>query len=414
MSQSLPGRPAQRAGVVRADLHYLSVADLFPPERFGGSERVIGELSTALARRGKRVGIIAGGLQAREPDLRDQVKVWRIPVRIAPLPALFLTSYMRFRRMPFLPLGEGGALLLHHPLSSWGLLRAGHGRRFRRIAFFYGPIDEEWAWHWRGVRRIGSRRVVSPLVVGVMPRLLRRIQQHVLRQADRIVVLGSYTEALARGLVLEGQPIHVVPPGVDLERFHPPTSKAREKQDLGFPPDAPVVLSVRRLVPRMGLSTLLEAAWLLRRSQPRLRVVIVGTGEMAPRLMREAAAMGIADSLVLAGQVTDDELVTYYRAADVFVLPSTALEGFGLVTLEALASGVPVVGTAVGETPWIIGGKPPLGRVVPPGDAQALALACEEVILQGPTAGACREFAARYSWDEMARRLEDILGGVVS
>lgn len=389
---------------------FLSLADLFPPERFGGSERVILELTRALAAAGCAAGILAGGREACEPDPAATVPVWRYRTRVSPIPSLFIGSYLAMRGMKRLPVvGDGGVLMLHHPLSGWGALRARHGRTARPVAFFYGPIDEEWAWHWRNVRRLGMRGLVSPMLLGVMPRFLWWVQRSVLSQADRIVVLGGYTHALVRERLPGGPPIHVVPPGVDLARFYPARSKEEAKRAVGLAPNEAVVLSVRRLVPRMGLSMLLEALWVLRRSRGAVRLVLVGTGEMAPRLMREAAALGIADSLTLTGQVSDEELAGFYRAADLFALPSMALEGFGLVTLEALASGVPVVGTAVGETPLLIGSDRALGRVVPPRDAQAMASAFEEVLESDPRAEACRAFATRFTWRAMADALRSLM-----
>ncbi|MBN1424821.1 glycosyltransferase family 4 protein [Candidatus Fermentibacteria bacterium] len=393
---------------------FLSLADLFPPERFGGSERVILELSRALVRRECHVGVLAGGPHSCQPDPAAEVPIWRYRVRTSPLPLLFLTSCRGLRAMHELPIvGTEGALLLHHPLSGWGALRAGHGRLAVPIGFFYGAIDEEWAWHWRGVRRWGSRGLVSPALVWMLPPLLRAVQRAMLQRARAIIVLGSYTERLVRERVPQAT-VSVVPPGVDLQRFSPAPDKADAKRKLGFDPRADIVLSVRRLVPRMGLSTLLEAVWILQRDRPSVRLVLVGTGEMAPRLMREAASLGIADRLTLAGHVSDVDLVDYYRAADVFVLPSDALEGFGLVTLEALASGVPVVGTDVGETPSIIAGSTELGRLVTHGDSRAMAAACAEVLEVGPQAEACRNFAGRFSWDAMAAAVQSIASSAAS
>jgi glycosyltransferase involved in cell wall biosynthesis len=392
---------------------FLSIADLFPPERFGGSERVILELTLALAKAGYAAGVLAGGRYHRMPDPAAAFPVWRYPVRISPLPSLLLTSYRRLRAIPRLPvIGDGGALLLHHPISAWGALRAGHGRRTTPIGFYYGPIDEEWSWHWRDVRRLGARGVVSPLLLAVMPSLLAWIQRSVLRRVRGIVVLGSYTQRLVEEAVPDGTPVRIIPPGVDLDRFHPAQSKSEAKRVVGLDPNSPVILSVRRLVPRMGLSTLLEAVWILRRSRPSVRLVLVGTGEMAPRLMREAAAMGIADCLSLTGHVKDLELADFYRAADVFVLPSIALEGFGLVTLEALASGVPVVGTTIGQTPSVIGTHAELGRLVAPGDARAMAGACDEVLEAGPQDQACRSFACGFSWAGMADSVRDFAASI--
>jgi glycosyltransferase involved in cell wall biosynthesis len=103
----------------------------------------------------------------------------------------------------------------------------------------------------------------------------------------------------------------------------------------------PLLLSVRRLVPRMGLADLIEAVRRLREGGTRARAAIAGEGPERAALERAVRTAGLQDEVRLLGRVPDQSLPALYRAATAFVLPTRSLEGFGLATAEALASGLP-------------------------------------------------------------------------
>ena len=130
-----------------------------------------------------------------------------------------------------------------------------------------------------------------------------------------------------------------------------------------------LLLTVRRLEPRMGLEQLLRAVALL---PDRPILTVVGGGTLDESLRRLASELGLSESVRFTGRVADDVLRDWYRAADLFVLPTVAYEGFGMATAEALASGTPVVGTPVGATPELL--EPLDPRLVARGtDPEALA-----------------------------------------
>src|SRR5207247_2514537 len=124
--------------------------------------------------------------------------------------------------------------------------------------------------------------------------------------------------------------------------FVPRLERREARSRLGLAGEGPLLFTVRRLVPRMGLEPLLHALARL----PDARLVIGGSGWLRPRLEASASALGVASRVRFAGRIDDADLPVFYQAADLVVLPSVALEGFGLITLEALACGTPVVATA--------------------------------------------------------------------
>jgi glycosyltransferase involved in cell wall biosynthesis len=134
----------------------------------------------------------------------------------------------------------------------------------------------------------------------------------------------------------------VVYPPVD-ERFQPPTPDEREeaRRALGVG-EGPLLLNVKRLHPLAGQTFLIEAMPEILRRYPKAKLFIAGEGEARKELEERVTALRLADSIALLGLVDNRELPRYYRAADLFVLPSR-LEAFPTVAAEALASGLRVV-----------------------------------------------------------------------
>jgi phosphatidylinositol alpha-1,6-mannosyltransferase len=245
----------------------------------------------------------------------------------------------------------------------------------------------------------------------------------VLSGASLVVSAGSYPEEEARRAVRGGLPsVAVVPPGVDSARFHPLRDEAKRaaRRRLGLPEDAQVVLSVSRLVPRKGMDVLIEASARLAGGRPRLTVAIAGKGRDSWRLSRLAARTRAPVRML--GFVPDADLPDLYGAADVFVMLARPRwggleqEGFGIVFLEAAASGVPQVaggsggaGEAVidGETGYVLSRPRDAGSA-----AAALARLLEDGELRRRLGEAARARAvSEFSCDALASRLSAALAG---
>jgi glycosyltransferase involved in cell wall biosynthesis len=119
---------------------------------------------------------------------------------------------------------------------------------------------------------------------------------------------------------------------------------------LSLPEDKFILLTVRNLVSRMGLENFIHSLRQASVILPGIHAVIGGEGPLKERLMSLTRDLGVANIVTFAGFIPDGELPDYYRAADLFILPTLELEGFGLVTLEAMATGLPVLGTPIGGT----------------------------------------------------------------
>jgi rhamnosyl/mannosyltransferase len=210
-------------------------------------------------------------------------------------------------------------------------------------------------YHSDVVRQAGILRLYAPLM------------RRVLASVGRIIV--STPNYLQSSLFLQSfrAKCDVVPYGIDREPFmesSPDDGRALRAQYGG----GPLLLFVGVLRYYKGLSHLLEA-------MPRIpaRLLLVGEGPMSVALRSQAETLGLGDKVVFVGRVEDRDLPAYYRAADIFVLPaSERSEAFGLVQLEAMSSGLPVVSTELGTGTSYVNLHGESGLVVPPRDAGAL------------------------------------------
>lgn len=226
-----------------------------------------------------------------------------------------------------------------------------------------------------------------------------------LRRSRRVIVLSEFSRSIVtREFGVAPRRVDLVPGGVDLERFRLGDRRAARAR-LGLPQKRRILLTVRRLVPRMGLDALLEAMVAVRDAHPDVLLLVGGTGPLAEALAARARELRLNGHVRFLGFIPDEKLATYYQAADAFVLPTRAQEGFGLPTLEAFACGVPVLGTPVGATPELLGQVEP--RLVLPGTvAEALASGLHS-FLRAPLPESCaperlRAFVERrYSWERV-------------
>ena len=201
--------------------------------------------------------------------------------------------------------------------------------------------------------------------------------------------------------------VAVIPCGVDMARFRP-RDKGQARADLSLPPAAPTLLFVGRLQPSKGIDTLLHAAAVIRRDYPDVYVLVVGGGlddrdeqETAElhRLRTLGDGLGLRNVHYVKAQ-PQEKLAQYYAAADVFVMPSH-YESFGMVVLEAMACGTPVVASEVGGlASTVIHGDS--GLLVPPGDWRAFAQAISRLLasphLQRAMRRAGPERARAFAW----------------
>jgi phosphatidylinositol alpha-1,6-mannosyltransferase len=282
------------------------------------------------------------------------------------------------------------------------------------------PLGHLGPWLERpyGVVVHGAEVTVPGRVPGTRQMLAR-----VLRGARLVVAAGGYPAAEAARAAGRDLPTVVIPPGVDTTRFHPldPDERRAAREHLGLDPDAPVVLGLSRLVPRKGFDVLVEAAAVLAPRHPGLEVVIVGAGRDRSRLERLARRR--ASPVRFLGRLPEPDLALVHGAADCFAMlcrdrwAGLEQEGFGIVFLEAAASGVPqVAGRSGGSAEAVLDGG--TGLVVDaPRDVAAVVRALDRLLGDDALRARLGEAARRravteFDYDVLARRLQSALDGL--
>ncbi len=226
-----------------------------------------------------------------------------------------------------------------------------------------------------------------------------------LSKADEIIAVSESAKRFIS--YFTDVPVTVIPNGVDTSRFRA-MDKVEARKIMGFG-DEPFFLYVGRLVSKKGLFTLILAFREVLREIPEARLRIAGKGKLKAVLKSMSKALGIDENLEFLGYVPDKKLNALFSSADIFVLPSSFGESFGIVILEAMASGTAVIGTEVGGIQEILGnGK--YGMLVPPSEPSELAKAMVDLMKD---AGKREDFERRalrrvrkeYDWRSVVKRV---------
>jgi glycosyltransferase involved in cell wall biosynthesis len=236
------------------------------------------------------------------------------------------------------------------------------------------------------------------------------VGKSVLKAADRIIAVSDATKRYVLSLGANPQKTCVLRNGVDIDRFKPSSAaRAAVRRKLGIPDDATVILTVRRLVYKNGIDTLLESAEISVKQNPKLVFLAVGTGPDRESVQTRIRQLGLANSFRLAGFVSDADLPAFYNAADLFVLPSKSGEGLPLVALEAMSTGLPVVATNVGGIREVM--REGYGMLVPADAPEEMAKAIIKLSQTELSAQktALRDIAERtFSWEGNVKNLMEI------
>ncbi len=185
--------------------------------------------------------------------------------------------------------------------------------------------------------------------------LKKQLEILVYRHSREFVVLSqAFGQILHQVYGVPWSQINIVPGAVNEADFVVKASQTEARQQLGWGGDRFVVLTVRRLVQRMGLENLILAMDQVRRVHPEILLLIAGKGAIQKQLQQRVQELNLENWVQFLGFVPDDLLATVYRGADCSIVPTVALEGFGLTVIESLAVGTPVLGTPVGGIPEIL------------------------------------------------------------
>ncbi|CAN5312047.1 glycosyltransferase family 4 protein [soil metagenome] len=379
-------------------LNLLQIGMEWFEENPGGLNRVYAHLLAELAVQ----GVSSYGLVAGSADVERLSGGLARSFARPDAPLLVRCRGVRAAAMPWLQShGPESVVVSHFALYAFPLLDQLRNRPF--VVHFQGPWGDE------------SRTEGASRVTATQRSFLERL---VYRRADAAIVLsGAFADLLATRFGVKRERIHVVPGGVEASRFAIRESRAECRAALGWPLDRPIVLCVRRLVRRVGVDTLVEAAVEIKRRVPEALVLIAGTGPLRAELDARIASLGIGDAVRLLGFVPDSDLPRAYRAADLTVVPTMSLEGFGLITVESLAAGTPCLVTPVGGMRDIVTPLAPQMLMdstnrADIADAVSRALTGDMPL---PSADACATYArATFDWPVVAAQVRAVYESTIA
>lgn len=396
-------------------LHTSPIAQLGRTRDAGGMNVYIRELSRELGRDGIYVDIYTRRSDPSTPELQHLSPGVRLITITAgpsePLPPSALYPYVREFTRRVAHFAEGN----HHPYDMV------HSHYWLSAAAA-APLAREWdvphVTMFHTVERLKGQQQGLPLDVTSMPKNVAaavRIESegHIAATADCVIVsTETEGEQLRRLYGLPQSHTRVIPCGVDLDAFTPITleRRAEARRTLGLG-DTPTLLFVGRLDPIKGIDLLLESVALL---QTPARLLVVGgdpNGDPeVERLRAFAANLGIADRVEFPGAVPQGDLPMYYHAVDAVVV-SSRYESFGLVAVEALACGAPVVASAAGGLPSVVrdGENGLLVRWrTPQAFAEQIDLLLSDDALRERLATFARPSVERFDWQRIGDRVREL------
>ncbi|GIO89211.1 glycosyl transferase [Paenibacillus lactis] len=271
------------------------------------------------------------------------------------------------------------------------------------VTHFHGP--------WAMESRVEEKGNIG-MIQGAKFWLKKQVELLTYRRSDSFIVLSEYFRDILRNTYgVDERKIHIIPGAVDHHLFLPNPDREGLRLQMGILPDQPVLFCIRRLVRRMGIDRLIHAMVAVVREHPDVRLYIGGDGPMREPYEALIRELGLTANVRLLGRIANEELVQYYQAADISIVPTLTLEGFGLITVESLACGTPVFGTPYGGTKEI------LHRIsdelmFEDGTSEAMSRKIIDV-LNGesflPSREACREHVLnRYTWNRVAEAVTEV------
>jgi glycosyltransferase involved in cell wall biosynthesis len=265
--------------------------------------------------------------------------------------------------------------------------------RLTHVIHFHGPWAQESSLHGQSKLRVFVKKTVEHLVY---------------RTASSFITdSGAFRNLLVSDYGVRPEKVHAVLPAVDTSRFRP-TDRLASRYLLGWPRDRRIIFCVRRLVERMGIEALVAAFGSVAARRSDVCLFIAGQGPLRGVLESRISSLGLGDRVRLLGFLPASSLPAAYQAADISIVPSMSLEGFGLTTIESLACGTPVLVTPVGGLPEAVQPLAP-SCILPGAKSDQIAEGLNAFLageLRVPAAARCVEYVRQnFTWDRVARQV---------
>lgn len=392
-------------------MRYLSVVEYCFADRPGGSGRVAWDVACAMRDRGHDVTLLVYRTdisRGEGADRLDGMRIIRFSKADRPmwhpgrLDSIVDSAASACRR--WLADEEFDCVHVHTPLLGLGAARAlGEGPRYVYTAHSPVVLEQEIQWRAQGAPGL--------LKLALGRRLLAGVERRVLMKSSAIHTLSAFTRARLDEAYGVGDRITVIPHWYSPRT--PPPDRLTARRVLGWDPEQPALLTVRGLGPRYGVDLAIAAIAPLLESHNAV-FYVGGEGPWRSRLEKMAQDAGAGDRIRFLGRLSDSELEAAYAAADLFILPTLALECFGLILIEAMAFGCPVLSSDAAAIPEIMQQVLP-DWVVPAGDVAALRARADDFLagrLRPPSRQALQAFVCdRYGESRVAPQIVKLCEG---
>ncbi len=404
-------------------LRLLWITSVFYPESGGGSGVHVYNCVKSLQKRGHRVTVVAAG--AKQETSAEEI--WPDGVRVMRYEGRFENPWRGigagnkcYKLLKNIIPEDYDAVLCGSLYSDRSAFKWIRKNKLPGIVFFYGPADLEYTTEIQGLARHKNIFIRSAAGLGLMPLgwWMKQQQAGHIAAAGAVATLSLHSQEVIKDhLGLFPQKMSVIPGGADSNLYRPSEDRAALKKQLGYDQAQPLILAVRRLIPRTGVDLLIEAMQYVTKELPGTLLLIAGQGAIKDELEKRSLALGLKDRVKFLGYISETEKVRLYQAADFSVIPTISLEGFGLSIAESLACDTPVLGTPVGSIPEILSRQGPgmVFKGIEPLDMAngIIAFARNEGLrerLKGRSASLAQQ---QYSWDTAAAEIEKIAGDLM-
>ena len=378
------------------------VTHFFLPH-MGGIEKVSYEQSKRLAKAGYEIDVLTSKTKGQKKYPIKNIRVFTYPSLNfterfgVPYPILRIEAYKKFSDV----IKKSDIVHAHGHVYMPSYLAGKLAKKYKKpfIVTQHNTFIDYKSW-------LNTLEYLNDLFIG----------KSVLKNADQILTVSKETMKYVLKVGADKSKVSVIYNGVDTNCFQA-LKKEESRKKLDLPEKRKIIFSVRRLVYKNGLDTLIESAYLATQKNPNILFIVAGKGPNKKLIEERVKEMKIENNIKLTGYVPDELLPVYYNAADCFILPSASGEGLPLVLLEAMSCGLPVIATTVGGTPEIIEHMKN-GILIPPRNPQAMTKAVSKLLAEdelGKNIGeeAKRKIEQQFSWEGNVRKLKNIYSELI-
>jgi|GEM_PF-394198 glycosyltransferase involved in cell wall biosynthesis len=401
----------------------LWVTSVFHPEPGGGSGVHVYNCVKALRAKEHQITVVAAKTTDEIPadeTWADGTRVIRYPGRFENPRAGIKAANRCYGLLKNLDPRQYDAIICGSLYSDIAAFKWAGKNKLPCLYFFYGPMDLEYGTEILGLmdKRGPILKRLSKILLSPLLEIMKRGQAGFIKSASVTATLSRHSREIIDGH-FQVKPCHsaIISGGADHNFFQPALDRESLKKELGYHSARPLILAVRRLIPRTGIDLLIEAMPALAAKHPQVLLLVVGQGALKEKLEKRAINLGLESQVKFLGYVSEVQKARLYQAADISVVPTASLEGFGLSIAESLACGTPVLGTPVGSIPEIL---ERLDRrlIFESASAESIASGIINIFENGKPGSDLREKAVQlarehYSWAVAADGIERVLSEIL-